>query len=52
MLSDPMYFSFRNESSRTAAWRAHYMRKGCAESKAHDVARRKVERSNTWPPKN
>lgn len=39
-----------NESKRIAAWRAHYLAKGCNSSKAETCARRKVWRSHTWPP--
>jgi hypothetical protein len=35
---------------RQAAWRTHYMRKGCSQWKASDLARKKVARRSTWPP--
>ncbi len=41
---------YRNECQRLAAWRAHYMAKGCSSTKADDVARRKIRSSHTWPP--
>ena len=44
-------YEYRNESPRIAAWKAHYMRKGCTDTKADLVAHRKCCRSNTWPPK-
>lgn len=43
-------YAYRNLSPRVDAWRAHYMRKGCTDTKAELVAWRKVRRSNTWPP--
>lgn len=44
-------YGYRNESPRIAAWKAHYMRKGCTDTKAYDVAVRKVRQASTWPPK-
>lgn len=41
---------YRNESPRIRAWTAHYMAKGCSDTKANSVAREKVRRSRTWPP--
>lgn len=45
------YGGNRNDGPRIAAWSAHYMRKGCTDTKASRVAREKVRRSCTWPPK-
>ena len=39
-----------NESKRMATWEQHYMSKGCSNTKAEIVARRKVRQSRTWPP--
>lgn len=43
-------YDYPNESRRIAAWKAHYMRKGCTNTKAYDVACRKVRSARTWPP--
>ena len=49
MPGDPFTYEYRNDSKRLAAWRAHYMAKGCSSTKADAVAHRKVRRSRTWP---
>lgn len=40
-----------SQSKRIAAWRAHYMAKGCNSTKADTCAHRKVRQAWTWPPK-
>lgn len=41
---------YRNISRRLRAWKAHYMAKGCTDTKADKVAYEKVRRCRTWPP--
>jgi hypothetical protein len=43
-------YAYRNESPRIAAWEAHYAAKGCSDTKAAAVARRRVSRKGGWPP--
>ena len=50
MPGDFLDYSYPDESKRIAAWRAHYIAKGCNSSKAETCARRKVWRSHAWPP--
>lgn len=50
MPSTDFWSEGRSESKRIAAWRAHYLAKGCNSTKADTVARRKVRQSRTWPP--
>lgn len=50
MPGDPLDYSYHNESKRIAAWRAHYLAKGCNSTKADTVAHCKVRQSWTWPP--
>lgn len=45
-----MTYEYRNESPRIAAWKSHYMRKGCTSTKADRVAQAKVRKSGAWPP--
>lgn len=51
MPTNMMDYEYRNESPRIRAWAAHYERKGCHPVKAQEVARAKVRRSHTWPPR-
>lgn len=44
-------YQYENLSPRIAAWRSHYIAKGCHPVKADRVAYAKVRRSRTWPPK-
>lgn len=41
----------RDFGRRTAAWTAHYQRKGCSSTKAQAVAWKKCRKGFTWPPK-
>jgi len=45
------YWQEPNEGPRIKAWTAHYMRKGCTDTKADRVAHEKCRRSRTWPPR-
>lgn len=45
-----LWSDYQNESPRISAWQRHYMSKGCTNTKAYEVARRKVRSSRTWPP--
>ena len=51
MPTEDFWSEGRDESKRIAAWRAHYLAKGCNSTKADTVARRKVWLLWTWPPK-
>lgn len=50
MHPDPWTCESRDESNRIAAWRTHYIAKGCNSTKADMCAHRKVRQSHTWPP--
>lgn len=39
------------KARRISTWAAYYRAKGCSEHKAWNLARRKVSRKATWPPK-
>lgn len=54
----PTEFNYGYDSNWTAerrrrekAWSAHYQAKGCNSTKAEWLAREKVNRKSTWPPK-
>lgn len=40
---------YHNDSQRIAAWKSHYVRKGCHPVKAAKVAWLKCKNSYTWP---
>ncbi|MCP5018422.1 MAG: hypothetical protein GY938_24560 [Ketobacter sp.] len=42
-------YTFINLSPLIAAWTMHYMAKGCAETKARQVAVKRVQSKMTWP---
>lgn len=50
MPSDLGGYEYENLSPLIAAWTAHYVRKGCSDTKARDVASRRVQSGKrTWP---
>jgi hypothetical protein len=42
-------YAYENKSPLINAWTAHYIAKGCTESKARMVAQKRCERKRTWP---
>lgn len=47
----PSEFSYGHEnlSPLIGAWTAHYIAKGCSETKARRVAWARVQRKRSWP---